>query len=193
MDSIANKVTFARIFLAPLYIIILMLPLPNKELYATILFVIAASSDGLDGYLARKNREVTTFGKFLDPLADKLLISAALITLTWLKLVNPLAVFAVISREFAVTGLRVIAASQGQVIAASKLGKAKTLTQIVAITAITLNANLTPSNSWFHKLLNLLPMGYIVQIAWIIAIIMTIISGVDYFIKNKAVFKKGLD
>lgn len=192
MDSSANKVTFARIFLAPLYIVILLLPIPNKEVYATILFVVAASSDGLDGYLARKNREVTTFGKFLDPLADKLLISAALITLTWLKLVNPLAVFAVISREFAVTGLRVIAASQGQVIAASKLGKVKTFTQVIAITGITLNAGLTPGDSWYNELLKILPFNYIVQAAWILAIVMTIISGIDYFLKNKHVFKKGL-
>lgn len=192
MDSLANKVTFTRIVLAPLYIILLILPIPYREFYATLLFVIAASSDGLDGYLARKNSEVTTFGKFLDPLADKLLISAALVTLTWLRLVNPLPVFVIIAREFAVTGLRVIAASRGIVIAASKLGKVKTLTQIIAITALTLNAGLTPGNSWLHKLLSYLPVAVIARIAWITAIAMTVVSGADYFIKNIQVFKKGL-
>ena len=192
MDSVANKITVARIFLAPLFIIIILLPIPYREFWAALLFVIAASSDGLDGYLARKSQTVTTFGKFLDPLADKLLISAALITLTWLKLVNPLSVFIIISREFAVTGLRVIAASQGLVIAASKLGKAKTLSQIIAVTSLTLNAGLATGDSWLHKIFGFLPMDLISRTALIIAVIMTLISGIDYFIKNAQVFKKGL-
>jgi CDP-diacylglycerol--glycerol-3-phosphate 3-phosphatidyltransferase len=192
MDSVANKITVARIILAPLYVIIFLLPIPYRELWAALLFVIAASSDGLDGYLARKSKTVTTFGKFLDPLADKLLISAALITLTWLQQVGPLAVFTIICREFAVTGLRVIAASQGTVISASKLGKAKTLSQIIAITALTLNLGLDSGNTWVHKVLGFLPVELIAKIAIIVAVIMTVVSGLDYFIKNKYVFKKGL-
>ncbi len=192
MNSVANKITVARIFLSPLFIIIFLLPIPYREFWAALLFVIAASSDGLDGYLARKSKTVTTFGKFLDPLADKLLVSAALITLTWLKLAGPLAVFIIISREFAVTGLRVIAASQGLVIAASKLGKAKTLSQIIAVTSITLNAGLATGDSWLHKILGFLPMELISQIALIVAVVMTLVSGLDYFIKNSHVFKKGL-
>lgn len=192
MDSVANKITIARIILTPLYVIIFLLPIPYREFWAALLFVIAASSDGLDGYLARKSKTVTTFGKFLDPLADKLLISAALITLTWLQQVGPLVVFTIICREFAVTGLRVIAASQGTVISASKLGKAKTLSQITAITALTLNLGLASGNTWLHKVLGFLPVELIAKIAIIVAVIMTVVSGLDYFIKNKHVFKKGL-
>lgn len=192
MNSVANKITIARIFLAPLYVIIFYLPIPYKEFWAALLFVVAASSDGLDGYLARKSKTVTTFGKFLDPLADKLLISAALITLAWIKQAGPLAVFIIISREFAVTGLRVIAASQGIVIAASKLGKAKTFSQIVAITSLTLNAGLARGNTWVHKVLGFLPVEHISRIALIVAVIMTVISGIDYFMKNIHVFKQGL-
>lgn len=192
MNSVANKITIARIFLAPLYVIIFYLPIPYKEFWAALVFVIAAGSDALDGYLARKSKTVTTFGKFLDPLADKLLISAALVTLAWINQVGPLAVFIIVSREFAVTGLRVIAASQGIVIAASKLGKAKTMSQIVAITALTLNAGLAGGNTWLHKVLDFLPVELISRIALIFAVIMTVVSGADYFIKNIHVFKQGL-
>ena len=192
MDSVANKITITRIFLAPLYIIIILLPIPYREFWAALLFVVAAISDGLDGYLARKSKTVTTIGKFLDPLADKLLISAALITLTWMQLVGPLEVFIIISREFAVTGLRVIAASRGVVIAASKLGKAKTLSQIIAITATTLNAGLNTGDSWLHYILKFLPLGLIARVAVIVAVFMTVLSGIDYFVKNAHVFKNGL-
>ena len=192
MNTIANKLTIARIFFAPMFIAIILAPIPNREFFAALLFVIAASTDGLDGYLARKNKTVTTFGKFLDPLADKMLVSAALITLVWLRLIGPMSVFLIISREFAVTGLRVIAANQGVVIAASKLGKAKTLSQIIAITAITLSAGLTKGESWFQQILSYLPMKVISKTTMIIAVTLTLLSGLDYFIKNSQVWKKGL-
>lgn len=190
-DNVANRITIARIFLAPLFIILIMLPLPFREFWAALVFVFASITDGLDGYLARKNKTVTTVGKFLDPLADKLLVSAALITLAWMKQIGPMVVFIIISREFAVTGLRVIAAGEGKVIAASKLGKAKTLTQIIAITAITINAGMGSETSWLHYIFGYLPVQFIADASLVIAVIMTVISGVDYFRKNFSAIKKG--
>lgn len=191
-DNVANRITIARIFLAPVFIVLIMLPLPFREFWAALVFVFASITDGLDGYLARKNKTVTTVGKFLDPLADKLLVSAALITLAWMKQIGPMVVFIIISREFAVTGLRVIAAGEGKVIAASKLGKAKTLTQIIAITAITINAGMGSETSWLHYIFGFLPVQFIADASLVIAVIMTVISGVDYFRKNiKVIIKKG--
>lgn len=192
MEGTANRLTIARIFLAPFFIVVILINIPYGEFWAALTFVIAAITDGLDGYIARKSKTVTTVGKFLDPLADKLLVSAALITLAWMQQIGPLEVFIIISREFAVTGLRVIAASEGKVIAASKLGKFKTLSQIVAITALTLQAGLETGYSWLHYILGFLPVALIAKVSLIIAIIFTLVSGFDYFIKNKAViFKKG--
>lgn len=183
-NNCANKITVARIFLAPLFIVVILLPVPYREFWAALLFVFAASTDGLDGYLARKNKTVTTFGKFLDPLADKLLVSAALITLAWLQQIGPLEVFIIISREFAVTGLRVIAAAEGKIIAASKLGKAKTLIQIIAITALTVNLGMQTGSSWVHYVFSFLPVQLITDVSLICAVLMTVISGIDYFRKN---------
>lgn len=189
--NLPNKITIARIFLAPLFIFLILISIPYGEFIAALVFVIAASTDGLDGYLARKNKAVTTVGKFLDPLADKLLVSAALITLAWMQQIGPLAVFIIISREFAVTGLRVIAASEGTVIAASKLGKLKTLSQIIAITSLTLNAGLNNGYSWLHYILGYLPMQHIASISLIVAVILTLVSGFDYFRKNYKVIQRG--
>jgi len=189
-NNYANKITLARIFLAPLFIVLMLLPIDYREFWAALVFVFAASTDGLDGYLARKNKTVTTVGKFLDPLADKLLVSAALITLAWMKKIGPAEVFIIMSREFAVTGLRVIAAGEGKVIAASKLGKIKTLTQIIAITAITINAGLERGTSWLHYIFKFLPVSFIARASLIVAVIMTLVSGVDYFWKNRHVISR---
>ena len=100
--------------------------------------------------------------------------------------------FIIISREFAVTGLRVIAAAEGKIIAASKLGKIKTVTQIVAITAITIRAGLEKGWSWLHYILGFLPVNFIADASLALAIIMTLVSGIDYFVKNaQIVFKRG--
>lgn len=191
MENAANRITLARIFLAPLFIVIILTKIPNGEFWAALVFVLAASTDGLDGYIARKNKIVSTVGKFLDPLADKLMVSAALITLAWMGQTGPLEVFIIISREFAVTGLRVIAAGEGHVIAASKLGKAKTFSQIIAITAVTLNAGLEKGYPLLQKLLGFLPVEIISRVSMFVAVILTVVSGVDYFIKNKnVIFQK---
>ncbi|MGI6712825.1 MAG: CDP-diacylglycerol--glycerol-3-phosphate 3-phosphatidyltransferase [Bacillota bacterium] len=178
--NLANRLTLARIFLVPIFMIILLTRIPKYGDYlAAIIFIIAASTDGLDGYIARSRKQITNLGKFMDPLADKLLISAALISLVELGLIKAWVAIIIISREFAVTGLRAIAAGEGIVIAASKLGKYKTVSQIAAIIAILLHDF---SFSLFH-----MPLGSIILY---IAMILTIVSGIDYFIKAKKLFKK---
>lgn len=188
--NLANQITLARIFLVPIIMLFLLVrfewgtftfagvSITYSDIIATFIFIIAASTDGLDGYIARKRKIVTNLGKFLDPLADKLLITAALISLVGNGSVEAWMAIVIISREFAVTGLRLVAAAEGQIIAASKLGKLKTITQIVAIVAV---------------MLNNFPFGTIgfpfhVLAMWL-AVLITIISGIDYFVKNKKVIQ----
>lgn len=189
-DNLANKLTIARIFLAPLFMILILMKIPYGEFIAALVFVFAASTDALDGYIARKSKTVTTVGKFLDPLADKLLVSAALITLAWMQQISPVPAFIIISREFAVTGLRVIAAAEGLIISASKWGKIKTVSQIVAITALTLDAGLDKMPGIIQVILNFLPVYWIAIISLWFAVIMTIFSGIDYFFKNAHIISK---
>lgn len=151
-----------------------------SELIATLIFTIAAVTDGLDGYIARKKKMITNFGKFLDPLADKLLVSAVLISLVELQRLSAWVAIVIISREFAVTGLRLVAAAEGIVIAASCLGKLKTVLQIIGLIAL---------------MLNNFPFSYISfpfdQIMIYLAVVVTIFSGIDYFVKNKHVIAEG--
>ncbi|WP_163971286.1 CDP-diacylglycerol--glycerol-3-phosphate 3-phosphatidyltransferase [Oceanobacillus halotolerans] len=184
--NIPNKITLSRIFLIPIFIVLLSVPfdwgewnigdettMPVAHFAAAILFIIASTTDWIDGYYARKYNLVTNLGKFLDPLADKLLVSAALILLVEIGLSPAWVVIVIISREFAVTGLRLVAAGEGVVLAASSLGKLKTVTQIVAIAAL---------------LLYNFPFAYIgipfATIMLYIALFFTIWSGYDYFVKN---------
>ncbi len=148
----------------------------GSEMIAAFVFIVAASTDGLDGYIARKRKMITNFGKFLDPLADKLLISAVLISLVEMQSLAAWVAILIISREFAVTGLRLVAAAEGIVIAASRLAKWKTVTQIVAMVALMLN-NFPFSVVGF-------PFD---QLMVYLMVIMTVASGVDYFVKNKQV------
>ncbi|SFJ24669.1 CDP-diacylglycerol--glycerol-3-phosphate 3-phosphatidyltransferase [Thermoflavimicrobium dichotomicum] len=186
--NLANKITLVRIFLVPVVMIFLLVridagyihishtTLRVSELVATLIFILAAVTDGLDGYIARKNKMVTNLGKFLDPLADKLLITAALISLVEMQRLEAWIAIVIISREFAVTGLRLIAVAEGYVIAASPLGKIKTIIQIVAIVSLMLN-NVPFSVFSF-------PFA---DIATILMVAITIISGLDYFYKNRKI------
>jgi CDP-diacylglycerol--glycerol-3-phosphate 3-phosphatidyltransferase len=148
----------------------------GSEMIAALVFIVAASTDGLDGYIARKRKIVTNFGKLLDPLADKLLISAVLISLVEMQRLSAWVAILIISREFAVTGLRLVAATEGIVIAASKIAKLKTATQIVAMVAL---------------IINNFPFSYVNfpfdQLMVYVMVVTTVISGIDYFVKNKHV------
>lgn len=188
--NIPNKITLSRILLIPFFIILMSVPfdwgsldigeteLSIAHLIAALLFIIAAATDWVDGFYARKYNLITNLGKFLDPLADKLLVSAALILLVEQGLAPAWIVILIISREFAVTGLRLVAAGDGIVLAASKLGKIKTVTQIVAIAALLLH------NFPFSFL------GFPFAIIMLyIALFFTVLSGYDYFKKNWHVMK----
>lgn len=188
--NLPNKITLARIFLVPVVMLFLLvhfdlgaivfgeIQMTYSEIIATLIFILAASTDGLDGYIARKRKLVTNLGKFLDPLADKLLISAALISLVEMDRLDAWIAIVIISREFAVTGLRLVAAAEGNVIAASPLGKLKTWIQIVAIVALMIN------NFPFATI------GFpFATIAIWAAVIITILSGIDYFVKNRQVIR----
>ncbi|SEB02150.1 CDP-diacylglycerol--glycerol-3-phosphate 3-phosphatidyltransferase [Thalassobacillus cyri] len=183
--NIPNRITISRILLIPIFIVLMSVPfnwgdiamgereLPVSHLAAAILFIIASTTDWIDGYYARKHNLVTNLGKFLDPLADKLLVSAALILLVEQGLAPGWIVITIISREFAVTGLRLVAAGEGIVLAASNMGKWKTTLQIVAISALLLH-------NWPFAYIGF-PFGIITLYA---AMIITVISGYDYFAKN---------
>ncbi|AME05217.1 CDP-diacylglycerol--glycerol-3-phosphate 3-phosphatidyltransferase [Bacillus sp. L381] len=185
MFNLPNKITLARIALIPVFMIIMLVPfqwgslhigdesIPVAHLTGAVLFIIASTTDWVDGYYARKLNLVTNFGKFLDPLADKLLVSAALITLVQFDLAPAWMVIVIISREFAVTGLRLVLAGTGEVVAANMLGKIKTWAQIIAVAALLLH------NLPFE--LVSFPFG---DIALWVAVLFTVISGWDYFAKN---------
>ncbi|MVO99086.1 CDP-diacylglycerol--glycerol-3-phosphate 3-phosphatidyltransferase [Paenibacillus lutrae] len=186
--NLANKITLARIFLVPIIMFFMLInvqfphieissfTITYNQIIAALIFIIAASTDSLDGYIARKNKQVTNLGKLLDPLADKLLVTAVLVSLVEMDKVDAWIVIVIISREWAVTGLRQIALLEGSVIMASKWGKAKTAAQITAIIAL---------------LINNFPFAFIdvpfdLIATWVAAII-TVYSGIDYFVKNKHV------
>lgn len=188
--NLANRITLARIFLVPIIMFFLLVKLrfPHLEIkyfsiiynltynqiIATLIFIIAASTDSLDGYIARKRKLVTNLGKLLDPLADKLLVTAVLVSLVDMGRLDAWIAIVIISREFAITGLRQIALLEGVVLAASKLGKWKTATQITMIIALLIN------NFPF----NFISFPFDTISSWVAAII-TVYSGIDYFVKNK--------
>jgi len=135
--NLPNKLTVMRIILVPFFVAVLLIPqIPHHYFWATILFVAAALTDHYDGKLARKNNQVTNFGKFLDPLADKILVVSALVCFVDLRLAASWCVILIIAREFMVTSIRLVAVDSGVVIAANRWGKTKTVSQIIAITAI---------------------------------------------------------
>ncbi|MCT6923615.1 CDP-diacylglycerol--glycerol-3-phosphate 3-phosphatidyltransferase [Metasolibacillus sp.] len=186
--NIPNKITVSRICLIPLFMIVIMFDfgwgnmtffgaeMPVHHFVGAMIFIVASVTDWIDGYYARKYNLVTNFGKFLDPLADKLLVSAALILLVELQLAPAWIVIIIISREFAVTGLRLILAGEGEVVAANQLGKIKTWAQIIAISALLLhNTIFTMMGIPFDK------------IALYVALFFTIWSGWDYFYLNRRV------
>jgi len=136
--NLPNFITLTRILLIPVFVVLFVTPTEERSLSAALVFVIAAVTDLLDGYLARRNGQVTTLGKLLDPIADKLLVLSALILLVNLDRVSALVAILIIAREVAVTGIRAIAAGEGMVIAAETTGKYKMALQVVAIVLLIL-------------------------------------------------------
>ena len=182
--NLANKLTFLRIIMIPVMAVLYFFSL---EYAAAAVFVLAVLTDMLDGRIARSRNMVTDFGKFLDPIADKLLNVTALIMLLWAaRRDDPWAVVLtectviIVAREFTVTGFRIIAATNRVVIAADKWGKIKTVTQDVAIVLLLMG-------NWPFRLIGI-PMDYIVLIA---STVLTVVSGANYIVKNTAVFKSG--
>ena len=162
--NLPNLLTLFRILLVPVLVVALLDAAPGSSVVAAVVFAAAAITDGLDGYIARSQRSITTFGKVMDPIADKLLIAAALITLVSLERVAAWVAMVIIAREFAVSGLRIAAGAEGVVIPASALGKFKTLTQILAIIAVIV------TGAWWADVL------------LYVAVAVTIVSGADYFL-----------
>lgn len=175
--NMANKITIIRILLIPVLIVFLTIDIPYHMEIALFVFVIASLTDKLDGYIARKYNLITDLGKFLDPLADKLLVSAALLMFIQLGKIDAWIVFIVLAREFAVTGLRAVAANKNIVIAASQLGKIKTTIQIITIIIILLN-------NFPFNLVGL----HMDSVMVYLTLIITIASGIDYFLKNLNIF-----
>ncbi|MBR6697812.1 MAG: CDP-diacylglycerol--glycerol-3-phosphate 3-phosphatidyltransferase [Lachnospiraceae bacterium] len=179
--NLPNKLTILRTIMIPVFLLFMLTDLIGGEYnkyIAVAIFIIASLTDLLDGKIARKYNLVTNFGKFMDPLADKLLVSAALIALTYLDMLSPWIVILIISREFIISGFRQVAADNGVVIAASMWGKYKTTFQMIMIILLILQLEI--------------PYIDIVElvIVWI-AVILTVISLIDYLVKNKDVMKDG--
>ncbi len=191
MMNLPNKITVTRILLVPFVILFILVDfelgnisygdnfLAYEHIIALAIFLFAAATDGIDGYIARKRNLVTNLGKFLDPLADKLLVITSLIALVEISRISAWIAIIIITRELAVTGLRLLAVADGKVIAASKLGKWKTATQIIAISLLIINN--------YPFVLYGLPLADI--FIWL-AVIITVISGLDYFYKNLHAFKE---
>lgn len=170
--GLPNLLTLARIILIPVIMMFLLVRMPFGDFIAAGIFGLAALTDSVDGYIARTRNQVTRLGIFLDPLADKLLVTAALVALVELHRVPAWIVVIIIAREFAVTGLRAIKSEEGVVIPASIWGKAKTVSQIIAILLVILAPVYGTWVTW--------PIGYW---AMIIAAGITIVSGITYFLK----------
>ena len=174
--NLPNKLTLLRVFLVPVFVILMLAPLSWGRWAALAVFIIASLTDTADGYIARKYNLVTDFGKFMDPLADKLLVCAAMICLITTGQLPAWIVIVIISREFIISGFRLIAAEKGIVIAASWWGKIKTVVQMVMICALLINAGA----AWFKVL---------EQILIYAALVLTVVSLIDYIIKNKSVLE----
>lgn len=174
--NLPNKLTMLRVIMIPFFIVFLLVPItPYDKWIALAIFIIASLTDLLDGKIARKYNLVTNFGKFMDPLADKLLVCSALICLIELNKIPAWMVIIIIAREFIISGFRLVASDNGVVIAASYWGKFKTTFQMIAVCLLIADI----------EAINLLTQ----VILWI-AVILTVVSLIDYLVKNKDVMKE---
>jgi CDP-diacylglycerol--glycerol-3-phosphate 3-phosphatidyltransferase len=172
--NIPNLLTLFRIFLVPLLVVVLLTEIPDKEYWGLGIFLLAALTDALDGIIARRTKTITTTGAMLDPIADKLLMSAAFISLVELQQAPAWMVTLIVGREFAVTALRLIALERGIAISANWLGKAKTTAQIITVSILIFSLN---SDRW----------DAIALLALWITVVLTVASMVVYFWQNRGV------
>ena len=172
--NLPNALTVVRILLVPVLVVALTVEAEGGSAIAAGVFALAALTDGLDGYIARSRQAVTNFGKVMDPVADKLMVAAALISLVSLDKLAPWVAMVIIAREFAVSGLRIAAGQRGVVIPASGLGKVKTIVQVVAVLALI--AAPDPHGPWVQALVYAM-------------VLITVVSGADYFLN----FRRRLD
>lgn len=173
----ANKITMIRVFLVPVFMVLFMIDNTVCHYAALGVFILASITDAIDGHIARKYNQTTTFGKFVDPLADKVLTTAAFLILMYYGRMSVWALMIVLTREFMVAGVRLVAAGDGNVVAASMWGKLKTVTQMVAIVVAML---LMPVKTTF---LGVQPRLFSDILIWV-SVAFTIISGIDYLAKN---------
>lgn len=194
--NLPNKITLTRIFLIPVFTVIFFLTvIPYNYFIACLIFIVAACTDFIDGHIARKYNLVTNLGKFLDPIADKVLVSTALICMLvkpeillvmwaaeWVMIVSGICVAVILARELIVSGFRMVAASTGLVLAADKVGKVKTTFQDIAIAMLLAGAN-------FFGLVTVSKVFNVIGLVCLaVATVLTIWSGVGYIVKNKKVF-----
>lgn len=194
--NLPNKLTLLRIILVPVFVALLLLTqIPHSFLWCLIVFIIASVTDLLDGKIARRNNQITDFGKFADPLADKILVMAAFACFVQLGIMGAVPLIIVLFREFAVTSVRLVAASKGNVVSANIWGKAKTVSQIVAIVAVILlqyiiqliTVDVIPLP---NGLPDIKVLVYIIdQILIWITVLLTLVSGFIYLKDNKECFK----
>lgn len=175
--NVPNSLTLFRIFLVPFLVVVLLTKFDGREIVGLLIFLTATATDFLDGFLARRRGQITTLGTLLDPIADKLLISAAFISLVELGLAPSWMVVVVVGREFAVSGLRAIASSHGLVIPASNWGKAKMLSQIVSVSLLILAIR---HSSVVLPVLNI-SLQDLAQAALWVVVAVALISGTEYF------------
>ena len=176
--NVPNTLTVLRVIMIPFFVLFMIGDITNADNYIALAIFIAASlTDTLDGYLARKNNQVTNFGKFMDPLADKLLVCTAMICLVSMDKLNVIVVLVIIAREFIISGFRLVASDNGIVIAASYWGKFKTVSQMAMVIVLIMDLG-----GVFEMIGNVL--------VWV-ALILTVVSLVDYIAKNKQVLTQG--
>lgn len=195
--NLPNKITLTRIFMIPVFVAVFYCGYFSKWCFlaSAVIFLLAAATDALDGYIARSRHLVTNFGKFLDPIADKVLVSTALIVILTIPTAFQIAMYGtlgiivagvcvslILARELIVSGFRIIAAGRNLILAADKLGKIKTVTQDIAIALILVAMTFVGTQAG-------IVLSLIGQALLVISTLLTVISGVHYLVKNKAVLK----
>lgn len=178
MSNLANKLTALRILLIPVFLVVLYLDIPASRMLALGVFILASLTDFADGYIARHYNQITNIGKFMDPLADKMLVMAAMCWFVECGQMPGWALAIVLLREFAVSGMRLCAVEQGRVIAAAWSGKVKTCCTMVALCVM-----MVVTEPWF-------PMPRTINfVAQALIVVTTVYSGVEYLVKNRDVFR----